>query len=173
MSFAPSSGVVQGAAQLGDTVAVSLLEASVSAKFMDVSSVNVVEVNSGFAEVEMVTEADALDVYQEQSSTPGLSGIVVAATGATYESTVEELPSIKYARPLYFAEVACVRATAPETPSKCQAHCGTVPTDEPVEFEPSIAAFAELKLAMESVRPISASGATIIAITFLNISIPF
>jgi hypothetical protein len=83
MSFAPGVGVDQGASQLGETVAVSLFDESVRAKFIEVSSVNVVDVKPGFAVVEIVTEADAFDVYQEQSSTPGPSGFVAVPVGAT------------------------------------------------------------------------------------------
>jgi hypothetical protein len=83
MSFAPGVGVDQGASQLGETVAVSLFDASVSAKSIEVSSVKVVEVKPGFAVVEIVTEADALDVYQEQSSTAGSVGFVAVPVGAT------------------------------------------------------------------------------------------
>ena len=67
----------------------------------------------------------------------------------------------------------CVRETAPETPSRCHEHCGTVPTEEPVEFEPSMAALAELKLEIEIVSPSTAIGATIIATNFFNIGNPF
>jgi hypothetical protein len=83
MSFAPAVGVDHGASQLGDTVAVSLFDESVRAKFIEVSSVNVVDVKPGFAVVEMVTEADAFDVYHEQSSTPGVAGLVAVPVGAT------------------------------------------------------------------------------------------
>ena len=94
MSFAPAEGKVHGDEQLGETVAVNLFDEFESAKFIDVSSAKDDEVNAGLAPVEIVTEADALDVYQEQSSAPGLEGLLVASTGATYESTEDELPLI-------------------------------------------------------------------------------
>ena len=94
MSFAPAAGVVQGDEQLGETVAVNLFEESVSEKSIEVSVGKESDVNAGFALVEIVTDADALDVYQEQSSSPGAEGLPDAATGATYESTDEELPLI-------------------------------------------------------------------------------
>jgi hypothetical protein len=173
MSLSPASGVDQGAEQLGETVAVNLFDEFVSAKSIDVSPGKLVEVNPGSAGDEIVTDADAFDVYHEQSSSPGEPGFEVASTGATYESTDDELPLIPYARPLYFDSSSCVSVTSPETPSKCQAHCGTVPTDDPVEFEPVISAFAELRPATDSVRPNIAIGAIVKAITFFNIFNPF
>jgi hypothetical protein len=94
MSFAPSPGVDQGAEQSGETVAVNLFEELLSTKFIEVSPTNVDDVNPGSVSVDIVTDADAFDVYQEQSSSPGDAGLEVAATGATYESTDDELPLI-------------------------------------------------------------------------------
>jgi hypothetical protein len=79
----PAIGAVQGLAQVGSTVAVNLWSVSFKLKFIETSFVKVVEVNAGVAPEEIVTSAEACDVYQEQSSTPGDAGFAVAATGAT------------------------------------------------------------------------------------------
>lgn len=94
MSLSPADGVDHGAEQSGETVAVNLLDELLSKKFIDVSPAKVEDVNPGSSSVEIVTEADALEVYQEQSSAPGEAGFDEASTGATYESTEEEFPLI-------------------------------------------------------------------------------
>ncbi len=83
MSLSPAEGVDHGAEQSGETVTVNLLEELLREKFMEESPAKVVDVNPGSASVEIVTDADAFDVYQEQSSFPGEAGLDVAATGAT------------------------------------------------------------------------------------------
>jgi hypothetical protein len=94
MSLSPAEGVDQGEEQLGETVAVNLFDESVSAKSIDVSPGKLEDVKPGLAGVEIVTDAEALDVYHEQSSSPGAPGFDVASTGATYESTDDEFPLI-------------------------------------------------------------------------------
>ena len=170
MSLSPALGAVHGEAQVGSTVAVNLWLESPKLKSIDVSDEKVVEVNAGAAPVEIVTDADACDVYQEQSSTSGDTGFVDAPVGATYESTEVEFPLIAKSRPLYFVESECVRTTASFTPSRCQAHCGTVPIDEPVEFDP-VSAVAEVRPVSEIAKPKTAIGAITIAANFFIIKI--
>lgn len=50
--------------------------------------------------------------------------------------------------------------TSAETPSRCQAHCGTVPTLDPVPFEPESGAAETLEsVLIETIKPNPAIGA--------------
>ena len=68
MSLSPADGVDQGLEQVGVTFAVNLLAVPSKVKFIDVSSApNEVDVNAGVPDVETVTEAPFLLLYQEQA----------------------------------------------------------------------------------------------------------
>lgn len=165
MLFAPDAAVAQVLPQEGVRVAANGFPL-VRAKFIELSPENEVELNAGVPVVETVTCAPLVVPYHEHA----VGSVVgeVASEAATKVFTDEVVPESAYEAPLYKSELPWVRLTEPETPWRCHAHCGTVPTLEPVEFDPEISADAGEKLERLITRPTTANAREAPAVARFN-----